>query len=689
MDRRLSGSAGFQACARRRRHAGLEACATLITCCLLATASLAGPPTVRDLYDWSQLPSVAGPRLVEATNTRGPKPGVLTDAAPGQTVLLDAAGPGCLVRLSIAGQTGQVKIYLDGAAAPQVDIAVKDLHPIYAWWEFWQPEKFAAFDKDHPQVFPFLAPLCSSAVAWQNWCLVPIPFARSARVILEHAPGQLGGSYSVLWERLPAGGNGATYSAEAMRGQAEEVWKAARAWRVPGQRPCSYPNEQRLAGKLAIPAQGTVDLRNVAGGGTMVSLRLKATPWNQAIDRRLVLRAYWDGEARPSVEAPLGELCNSEAGAPAVNGLAVGRKDGWYYLYLPLPYANGAHLTLQNYSRYPIPSLEWEIITRPGAPAPEAGRFCARWKRVRRVGDDGVYELLNATGAGKLVGYNLYIDGFQVPMPDWNRPGRMAFYADGETEPAVAGRALLMYWYEGVYGGPNSSPPLMATPHFAFAQFGNFGAWRTFLTDAPNWMQSGRLQMEVKRDEISGRDFTSVASWYRAVDGKDNLPDLKPEDLALPVFRYPGAIPATDLVKTARMSQGDLLVVDDSDGRYGVENNAYVSYAPLGTGDWVTFTFPVEKAGKYTVGARLVAGPSGGFWSATVNGVSADPKQQPWGCVSEETQVAGWLGWFPLGTFDLHAGNNQVTFTARAAYVGARSRGRLLGLDGLLLTEGR
>ncbi len=665
-------------------------CAALFTMLVAVPVLAIGPPTARDLYDWSNLPTVSGTVVQEATNTRGPDAGRLKDAEPGQCVLLDTAGPGCILRLSVGSLAGRVKVYLDGAAAPQIDVKTEELHPAYPFWEFWDAKKFAAFDTDHPQVFPFLAPLCSRAPAWQNWCLVPIPFAQSVKVVYEHDPAAVWGRYSVLWTPLPVGAKYRSYSAEMMKEQQEEIWTAARAWRLPGQRPCRYPDEKAQAGQMKLAPGATTELWKSAGSGGVVSLRLKARPWDRTIDRLLVLRAYWDGETRPSVECPVGDLCNSQVGWPSGGGLATGRgKDGWYYLYLPMPYAQGARLTLQNYSRYEIPFLDWEVVARPGAVMvlPETGRFCARWKREKRIGDDGIYALLNATGAGKLVGYNLYIDGFQVPMKDWRRPGRLAFYADGAAEATLAGSALLLYWYEGAYGGPNSALPLMSTPNFEYALFGNFGAWRQFFTDAPSWTQSGRLAMEVTVDEVSGRDFSSVVSWYRAPGGKDDLPALTREDLALPVWHYPGSIEAEDLLKTARFTQGDLLVVDDSDGRYGVGNNAYVSYAPLGTGDSVTFTVPVEKAGKYVLDARLMVGPSGGFWGVSVNGSRIDPKQEAWGTYAEEMAVLGYGGGFrTLGEFDFRAGDNQVTFVSRAAYVGARSRGMLLGLDALRLT---
>jgi hypothetical protein len=523
-------------------------------------------------------------------------------------------------------------------------------------------------------------------VAQLNWCLVPIPFAQSVRVVLEHDPADVWIGYDVLWAQYPAGTKMASFSPESARTQEADLRTAAKAWRVPGTRPCLYPDEQRQAGSLALAAGQTAELWQAAGTGTIVSLRMKAAPWNRAVDRLTVLRAYWDGETRPSVECPLGDLCTSHVGVPSNYALPAGRtKEGWYYLYLPMPYVNGARLTLQSYSRYGVPSLDWEIITRPGAPPAGTGRFCARWKREKQIAEDGRYELLTATGAGKLVGYNLYLDGFRVPMEQWNRPGQMAFFADGETEPSLAGSPLLAYWYNGRYGGPNASPPLAAVPSFDYQLYGFFGAYRFFLTDAPTWTRAARLVMAVAMDEITGRDFTSVAYWYRSPEGTDSLPPLRAEDLALPVRHYPGSIEAEDLVKTAEFTQGDLLVVEDPEGRYGAGNNRFVSYAPLGPGDALTFRLPVEKAGKYQLKARLLVGPSGGFWGVSVNGSLIDPKQPPWGCFAEETTIAWWYDWFKLGQFDLRAGENALTFISRAAPVGSRTRGLLLGLDALLV----
>ena len=116
--------------------------------------------------------------------------------------------------------------------------------------------------------------------------------------------------------------------------------------------------------------------------------------------------------------------------------------------------------------------------------------------------------------------------------------------------------------------------------------------------------------------------------------------------------------------------------------------NRYVAYAPLTYGDSVTLRMPVDTEGDYELRARLIAGPSGGDWTAAVNGAAADPKSPVFGCFGDETTVS-WVhypyGWANLGRFHFLAGENRLTFTASATSVGSRRRGLLLGVDAFLL----
>jgi hypothetical protein len=639
---------------------------------------------VRALYDWSDLPLLGAPPLVEVTNARGPNAGKVTDITPGQAVLLDEKGPGCIERLTIQSLQGTLKVYVDGAATPQIDIP---LNKLYLQYPLGQPDRLAKLDTDTPQQFPFLLPLSTICPGYRNGCYLPIPYAQSVKVVLEHPAATSWYTYSFLLHRYPAGMQVNSYNAQALQARQADVKAAALAWRNMGQPPMTYANAKTISGNLAIPAGGAVDLWKSTEAGAIVGLRLRAQPWQKAVDRLLVLRAYWDGEAKPSVEAPIGDLCASAGTVRQANVLPVGGggKDGWYWCYLPMPFAN-ARLTLENLSIHPIPWLDYEITVRPGTPAPNAGRFCARWKREMKIADTGVYELLNATGPGKLIGYNFYANGFKEPIKNYRQSDRMALYRDGEPEASIAGGALMLYFYSGMYTGPNWDTPLSAIPIMDINTFGNYADHHYFLSDAPNWEKSARLAMEIKMDADTGRDFTSTVYWYRGPGSSTTIAPLTRDDLLMPVLHYPGVLEAEDLAKTADFDRGDMIVVDDPDDRYAASNNKYIAFAPVGFGDSITFPVQVATAGTYEINARLLSGPSGGFWNFTANNAPIDPKANPYYCFGEETQIFPYAGgWHNLGKYDLVAGENYLTFVSSSPWKGLQLRGMLLTLDAILL----
>ncbi|MHB9022742.1 MAG: DUF2961 domain-containing protein [Armatimonadota bacterium] len=658
---------------------------TIGICLCLAGRAFALPiGDVRALYDWSDLPLLGAPPLVEITNTRGPGAGKVTDVTPGQAVLLEEKGPGCIERLSIYSIQGTLKVFVDGAAAPQIDIP---LNKLYQQYPFSQPDKLAKLDTDKPQQFPFLLPLSNACPGYKNACYIPIPYAQSVKVVLEHPAANPWYSYNILLHRYPAGMKVDSYHPQALQARQAEVKAAALAWRNMGQPPMAYPNAKTTAENIAIPAGATVDLWKSTGPGTIVGLRLRAKPWHKAVDRLLVLRAYWDGETRPSVEVPIGDLCASAGTVRQAWVLPVGGggKEGWYWCYLPMPFAS-ARLTLENLSTHSIPWLDYEITARPGTPAPNAGRFCARWKREMKIADTGVYELLNAAGAGKLIGYNLYAGGFKVPIKNFRQSDRMALYRDGELEASIAGGALMSYFYNGYYTGPNWDTPLSAIPVMENFTFGVYADHRYFLTDAPNWEQAARLVMEIKMDADTGRDFTSTVYWYRALGGSNKIAPLMKDDLLMPMHRAPGVLEAEDLVKTADFDRGDVLVISDPDQRYAVSNNKYITFAPMGFGDSITFRVPVATAGTYEISARLLCGPSGGFWGFTANNAPISSDAKTYLCMGEEAQVNPYNdGWQNLGKYDLVAGENYLTFVSHSPWIGTQLRGMLLTLDAFLL----
>ena len=155
--------------------------------------------------------------------------------------------------------------------------------------------------------------------------------------------------------------------------------------------------------------------------------------------RDAILRCWWDGEATPSVEVPLGDffgvsharIRELRTALTAVNP-GFGSSHGMH-AFFPMPFATGARITLEHRGDRPLggalPALwyhvDWEEYDAP--PPPETLRFHAQWRQERpttAVGPqpnvqlhgarnlDGAenYVALDAVGAGQMVGLVLDIN---------------------------------------------------------------------------------------------------------------------------------------------------------------------------------------------------------------------------------------------------------------------------------------
>lgn len=674
----------------KQQRLPLQLAAVVLVFSLSAGAVLGLPVgDVRSLTDFSDLPTLSDSRVYEVTNWRGAKPGTATQEAPGRYVLLDAQGPGCITRMTICSVQGTVTVYFDGAAQPQIDVPLKSLYQELKWWE-------QGFDAEKLSRFPFVMPLSLRGAAYRNDCYLPLPFAKSVKVVWEgETPQATPPFFTFVVTTPPTGAPVQSFTSARLLEETATVYQVAASWRKLSQHPwrsdtvlTRYDDATTATGRISLPAGKTAVLFNQAGAGTIVSLRLRAQPWHKAVDRLLVLRAWWDGEDKPSVETPVGDFCASHGGIKQVM-LPVGGGE-WYHCYFPMPFAKGARLTLENLSRIAVPCLDYEITVRSSPPPATAGRFCARWQRQQLQGNAGEtvpLKLLETTGAGKLVGFNLHAERFKVPITNYRKDDRMALYLDGEAEPRFAGPSLMMYFNNGFYTGPCWVSPLSATLEWHYT-FGSYSDCHYFLNDAPTWRKDARLALEVKVDDDVARDYTCVVYWYRSPEGKDATPGFTRDDLSLPVRHFPDSLEAEDLAPTAKVSSGDLLLMDDTDGRFGAMNGKLLSYAPTGEGDSLTLTVPgIAQPGRFYVDARKLCGPSGGLWKLTVNDkfTGNEPPTIDFG--AEEPMITeNWPpGWWRLGEFEFAAGDNRITFTALPTPPGRPQRGLLLGLDALWL----
>ncbi len=108
----------------------------------------------------------------------------------------------------------------------------------------------------------------------------------------------------------------------------------------------------KVSPSIEIAAHTTVDLAAIDGPGRITHIWLTTHPdhW-----RCLLLRARWDGAEAPAVEVPVGDFFGQGWGrfAQLSSSMVAVNPHGGFSCYWPMPFREGAHLTLTNLSGIP------------------------------------------------------------------------------------------------------------------------------------------------------------------------------------------------------------------------------------------------------------------------------------------------------------------------------------------------
>ena len=156
--------------------------------------------------------------------------------------------------------------------------------------------------------------------------------------------------------------------------------------------------------------------------------------------RSIVVRAYWDGQEHPSIECPLGDfmgLAHAKVTAYQSAVHSVGERAA-LNMWLPMPFAKGARITLTNESDL-VHGLFYQIdYTIGDKHSDDVGRLHTLFRRENptTIKEDFVV-LPKRTGKGRFIGA---VFGIRTLHPGWWGEGEMKFYMDGDNEyPTICG----------------------------------------------------------------------------------------------------------------------------------------------------------------------------------------------------------------------------------------------------------
>jgi hypothetical protein len=230
------------------------------------------------------------------------------------------------------------------------------------------------------------------------------------------------------------------------------------------------------------------------------------------LNRNLLLRIYWDGEATPSVECPLVDFfCDPNGSREVVNTALVNVRRG-FNAYFPMPFRKSARIELE-YQGPVEPGDKLESMmpcysyvcyrTLADVPA-DTGYFCASWKQETLKLGLTEYVALEAVGKGKFVGWNVTVR--RPGNRDYPVDENEKFYIDGEKTPSIEFQGL-----EDSFGFSWGFPPtenmFPLTGYFPF--FKGAAAYRFFVTDAISFDKSLKVAIGFGDTETGFRNAFS------------------------------------------------------------------------------------------------------------------------------------------------------------------------------------
>jgi hypothetical protein len=273
--------------------------------------------------------------------------------------------------------------------------------------------------------------------------------------------------------------------------------------------------------------------------------------------KALVLRMYWDGEATPSVEAPIGDFFGLGLGDYHLYQslpLSVGA-DKALNSFFPMPFQKHARITVTNEGAIKTDSFYFNIDYRAYAKALPGDLlyFHAQYRQAapahgwtnqwhsnsdaiindkKNLNGDGNYVWMEATGRGHFVGVTMSVLENQ---DGWWGEGDDMFFVDGEALPSINGTGSEDYFLGAWdFGGRPFSYGLYGAPVVGQEVAGGRWSLYRFHLDSPiTFTKSLRATIEHGHANHRSDNYFSVAYWYQT-EPHAAFPALPPLEQRIP-----------------------------------------------------------------------------------------------------------------------------------------------------------
>ena len=323
----------------------------------------------------------------------------------------------------------------------------------------------------------------------------------------------------------------------------------------------------------ADPTGGNADFRSIDPGATLTVFDVDGPAvlthmWFTLYDpepyhlKKLVLRMYWDGEAMPSVETPLGDFFGLGLGDYHVwesELLSVANERALNCFFL-MPFQRHARITVSNegkqrvfsfyfnldyraLSKLPAGTLYFHAQFRQAQPNPG---WTNKWESngdpvvedKKNLDGEGNYVWMEAKGRGQFVGVAMSVLQNQ---DGWWGEGDDMFFIDGESRPSINGTGSEDYFLGAFdFGRSGFSYRLYGAPVKGEERAGSRSSVYRFHLDSPiPFTKSIRATIEHGHANHRSDNYYSVAYWYQS-EPHATFPPLAPAEARIPKLQPVG-----------------------------------------------------------------------------------------------------------------------------------------------------
>jgi hypothetical protein len=422
-----------------------------------------------------------------------------------------------------------------------------------------------------------------------------------------------------------------------------------------------------------IPPGETLTLLDADGPGVVTHFWNTIAAFDPFAGRSVVVRIYYDGNAKPSVQAPLGDFFGVGHGAlksftsmpVSVSASGLSRTCYWQ-----IPFQKHIKVTITNESLlYPVADFYYYLDWQKHESLPENTLYFHAKYNQSMPAEKGHYTILKTKGAGHYIGTVYSVQ--QVEL-GWFGEGDDFIYIDGSETPQLKGTGTEDY-FNDAWGFREFNTPFHGVSLFEGGHPGDrVTAYRWHIVDPIPFKESihvtiehrGRVWDEKTEDpekfELAASSerpdwVSSVGFWYQypPVTIENDLP---PVEKRIAPYRV---IPIQAL--EYRADPPERVVPSYVGVRYLTEKSE----------GYIEFDFAVDEPGRYRISGMFQDSLVGSMVQPHLNGA-------PIGLPLDMVAVAGGFTWHHLDLHDLEAGKHTLRFE-KMAQLSPNSRSILPG----------